>query len=561
MLEELVGWQFGNYSLRSLLGRGSFADVYLGEHIYLKTRAAIKVLRLHLIDEACVSFLREAQTVAHLEHASIVRVLEFGVEGDVPFLVMNYAPSGTLRNRLQRAPSVPSATMALYLKQLASALDYAHEQGVIHRDVKPENILLKSEGEVFLGDFGLARVRQFASIEGPFQGGGTPVYMAPEQIEGEARAASDQYALGVMLYEWLTGRYPFEGTEHEILVQHLYLPPPYMNIEIPGEVEEVVRQALSKEPAQRFPCVLDFARAFERVAALVPPSLPLNRSSLEGRSSEKAPSRISLPVFAEPVSLLPEKSSRVLDPFPALPQDEERAEQLVVVPVHQLATVTLPEKPVPELADYQIPPRSISRHARRKILFSVVGIILLGILSVSLFALSGHGLLPLIPSRPTTFSPTITAQASSGHGSPAASSRPGDEIAPGGHVSPGPSVGPAGASPPAGPDPGANSALSLQFLQYPVSLANNQVATITVLANEPGVDVTLDITYDTASAPGKTVHLSRVADGQGKAIFSWKVQLPHGHNNDHATAILQVSASNAQGQTASASPLSLPVEM
>src|SRR5579871_3742510 len=139
MVDKLVGSQFGNYHLRRLLGRGSFADVYLGEHIYLKTLAAIKILRLHLIDEARASFLHEAQTVANLEHSHIIRVLEFGVEQQRPFLVMNYAHHGTLRDRFRRGIVFSPATIAPYLEQIALALDYAHNHNVIHRDVKPEN--------------------------------------------------------------------------------------------------------------------------------------------------------------------------------------------------------------------------------------------------------------------------------------------------------------------------------------------------------------------------------------------------------------------------------------
>src|SRR5216683_1920359 len=262
MVDELVGRKFGNYNLRRLLGRGSFADVYLGEHLYLKTQAAIKILRLHLIDDARASFLHEAQTVAHLEHPHIIRVLEFGVEQQKPFLVMSYARHGTLRERFRRGIAVSPATITPYLEQIAHALDYAHSQNVIHRDVKPENILLKSEHEILLSDFGLATVMQKEASDRA----GTLLYMSPEQIQGEVCAASDQYASGVMVYEWLTGRNLFQGSPLSITMQHLHALPLLMSADVPQKIEEVVRRALMKDPQNRFPSMGAFALAFAQAA-------------------------------------------------------------------------------------------------------------------------------------------------------------------------------------------------------------------------------------------------------------------------------------------------------
>ncbi len=149
-MEHRVGQQLGNYRLIQFLGQGGFAHVYLGEHIYLKTRAAIKVLRVQLSGEHEQDFLREAQTLAHLEHSHIVRVLDFGVQERTPFLVMQYAPKGSLRKAHSRGTILPTKTVLPYLKEVASGLHYAHERKVIHRDVKPENMLVGQRQHILL---------------------------------------------------------------------------------------------------------------------------------------------------------------------------------------------------------------------------------------------------------------------------------------------------------------------------------------------------------------------------------------------------------------------------
>jgi len=139
---EHVAQQLGSYRLIRHLGRGGFADVYLGIHIHLKTPAAIKVLHTRLTDGEFEKFRTEARTIARLEHPYIVRVLDFGIDGNTPFLVMSYAPNGTLRQRHPKGVRLPLATVISYVKQLADALHYAHQQKLIHRDIKPENMLL-----------------------------------------------------------------------------------------------------------------------------------------------------------------------------------------------------------------------------------------------------------------------------------------------------------------------------------------------------------------------------------------------------------------------------------
>ena len=176
------GQQLGNYRLIRLLGQGGFAEVYLGEHIYLDTPAAIKVLHTQLASDEVESFRAEARTIARLVHPHIVRVLDYGVEGKTPFLVMDYAPNGTLRKRYPKGVPLPLSSIVSYVTQLADALQYAHEQKVIHRDVKPENMLLDRRNEVLLSDFGIAVVAQsshYHSTQSIQELAGTIAYMAP----------------------------------------------------------------------------------------------------------------------------------------------------------------------------------------------------------------------------------------------------------------------------------------------------------------------------------------------------------------------------------------------
>src|SRR5947209_5857956 len=196
MADSSIGQRLGNYRLMQLLGHGGFADVYLGEHIYLKTQAAIKVLQMQLATDERENFLNEARTIAHLVHPNIIRVLDFGIQGYTPFLVMDYAPNGTLRQRHTNGSRLPLITIVSYIKQVASALQYAHKQNFIHSDVEPGNMLIGREDEILLSDFGIALVAQNTHSQITQDTIGTVAYMAPEQIEGKPRPASDQYALG-----------------------------------------------------------------------------------------------------------------------------------------------------------------------------------------------------------------------------------------------------------------------------------------------------------------------------------------------------------------------------
>lgn len=264
---DRVGQQLGNYRLMGLLGRGGFAEVYLGEHLRLKTQAAIKVLHTPLEEDDAEGFLHEARTLARLKHPHIVRVFDFDVENHTPFLVMDYLPNGNIRRSHPKGTPLPLATIVSYVTQVASALQYAHSEKLIHRDVKPENMLLGKGDTVVLSDFGIALMSQSSRYQGIQEVAGTAAYMAPEQFQGKPRRASDQYALGVVVYEWLSGDRPFHGSFSEIASQHLFVPPPPLHEKLPTispAVEQVVMTALAKDPNQRFESVKAFANTLEQ---------------------------------------------------------------------------------------------------------------------------------------------------------------------------------------------------------------------------------------------------------------------------------------------------------
>src|SRR3954453_20890190 len=176
--ESRIGEQLGHYHLVRLLGTGGFAEVYLGEHVHLHTQVAVKLLHTQIAEHDRENFKHEAQTIARLLHPHIVRVLDFGVEGNTPYLVMDYAPNGTLRHHHPRGTPLPLPTIVSYTKQMAEALQYAHDQRLIHRDVKPENMLLGRNQEVLLSDFGIALTSQSSQYQSTQNIAGTIAYMA-----------------------------------------------------------------------------------------------------------------------------------------------------------------------------------------------------------------------------------------------------------------------------------------------------------------------------------------------------------------------------------------------
>lgn len=283
-MPDRVGQQLGNYQLLRLLGEGGFAEVYLGEHIHLGIQAAIKVLHTQLASEDIDKFRTEARIIARLIHPHIVRVLDFGIESKTPYLVMDYAPNGTLRQRHPKGSVLSLSLIVDHVEQVARALQYAHNEKLIHRDVKPENMLLGRHNEILLSDFGIALVAQSSRYQSTRDMAGTMAYMAPEQIQGKPRQASDQYALGIVVYEWLTGDRPFHGSLTELVGQHIIAVPPSLREKVPTispEVDRIIQTALAKDPRQRFENVQAFANALRDVVPHSPSTVTVSMPTIE----------------------------------------------------------------------------------------------------------------------------------------------------------------------------------------------------------------------------------------------------------------------------------------
>lgn len=296
-MTDLTGRTLGRYRLETLLGRGGMADVWRATDTKLARTVAVKVIHATYAEDPQFAerFLREARVVASLEHPNILPVYDFGDEGGIPFLVMPHLAGGTLRDRLRGTPA-PLGVAAVWIRQLADALDAAHAAGILHRDVKPANVLLGRDDRLFLADFGIAKmVETMTGLTATGVVVGTPVYMAPEQAQGQpASPATDRYSLAVVAYEILAGRPPFEGDNPlSLMHQHVSTPAPALSTKVgglPAGLDTVLDRALSKNPAERPPTCRALADA---VYAFVPTgALPAVGSGAWGASGTTAPTVI-----------------------------------------------------------------------------------------------------------------------------------------------------------------------------------------------------------------------------------------------------------------------------
>ena len=298
----------GEYEILGELGRGGMAAVYLARDVSLNRKVAIKTMLPELIGRQAMvqRFRREAQMAAGLSHPHIVQIHSVKQTSRLVYFVMKFIEGRGLEWIISEHGALDLDTTRLILQQAASALSFAHHRGVIHRDVKPPNIMIDENGWAVMTDFGIAKVDDGSNLTATGTAVGTPHYMAPEQFHNQPlTAAADQYALGIVAYEMLTGKKPFDGsTLAEIITKHLFNPPPDIRLDrpdLPSSVSDAITRMLAKEPAARFPD-LDAA-----IAALGPPD-PGQVDAARGRlmsiarSSPERKPRLSVPMSPLPAT-------------------------------------------------------------------------------------------------------------------------------------------------------------------------------------------------------------------------------------------------------------------
>lgn len=289
---DLTGQTLGQYRIMEKIGRGGMAEVYKAFQPRLERHVAIKVLPPYFAhDETFLErFEREARAIARLNHPNILPVYDSGQEGELSYIVMRYVEEGTLQEMLGKP--WPLDRVVEIITQVGGALDYAHQGGIIHRDVKPSNVLMDKGEWALLSDFGLAKmVESSVQLTKSGAGIGTPAYMSPELGKGEpADERSDIYSLGIVLYEMLTGRVPFEAdTPMAVVIEHITTPLPVprsINPDIPEPVEQVLLKALAKDPAERFQRMGEMVRALQKAVAGEPVVTTVIPLAAEERPSE-----------------------------------------------------------------------------------------------------------------------------------------------------------------------------------------------------------------------------------------------------------------------------------
>ena len=310
-----AGQMLGPYRIIEQVGQGGMATVYKAYHAAMDRFVAVKILPRELAEspEFTGRFQQEARVIAHLEHAHILPVYDYGESDGYTYLVMRYLEAGTLKEKLS-AGLLPLSEVDRLFSQLADALDYAHAKGIIHRDLKPSNVLLDARRNVFLTDFGIAKLLESdKKYTGTGAMIGTPAYMSPEQAQGlPVDQRTDVYALGIILYEMVTGRVPFDAeTPLAIILKHLNDPLPLPSTLRPGlapALEAVLLHALTKNPADRFANIADFVAAWK---AALPAGLA-GSGEASGLSSHSGyqPSNIQPAPASQPPASFPPRASQ-----------------------------------------------------------------------------------------------------------------------------------------------------------------------------------------------------------------------------------------------------------
>ena len=319
------GTKLGQYEVQDFIGQGAMGLVYRAYHPQLERTGAVKVMQAISPDADTVArFRHEAQAIARMRHPNIVDVYDFGEFEGTPYMVVEYVPGGSLAARMSRGP-LDRYTALKYLRGIAAGLDYAHGHGVVHRDVKPANVLLTADDAPVLADFGLAKLLQGSSLRS-MTGvtTGTPAYMAPEQVAGhQVGPAADRYSLATIAYEMLTGVIPFDG---EALMELLYaqvhrepVPPSARYPDLGPEVDAVIMRGLAKDPAGRWESCTSFVDAL--TAALTAPApVPVAAKRVVIAPAIASTAPIARAPARERVAKRPQQETAVMAfPMPAAP--------------------------------------------------------------------------------------------------------------------------------------------------------------------------------------------------------------------------------------------------
>ena len=325
------GTKLGSYVVNDAIGQGAMGVVYRAFHAQLERECAVKVLQAISADpDSNARFRREAQAIARMRHPNVLNVYDFGEYEGTPYMIVEYVAGGNLATRVKSGPLDRAVALA-YLRGIADALDYAHKHGIVHRDVKPANVLLGPDDNPILADFGLAKLMESSSIKS-LTGvtTGTPAYMAPEQVTGhQVGPASDRYSLAVMAYEMLTGTLPFEeGGVLEVMYAQVHkqpAPPSMLNHGLPARVDAVIMRGMAKEPAARWERCDDFVAALEKalnasapaaVDATIAFSPPVPQAPPpRARAGRRAPE----PIDATTVMAADDAAGPIRGPDPLLP--------------------------------------------------------------------------------------------------------------------------------------------------------------------------------------------------------------------------------------------------
>src|SRR5438132_442809 len=304
----------GKYRIERLLGKGGMGQVFLAHDLTLEREVAIKVLPPDVAqdDQVVRRFQQEAKTAAKLDHPNIIPIYRVESEGGLNYFVMKYISGTSLEDLLEKKEPLPVPEIQRILWEAAGALGHAHQRGVVHRDVKPANIMFDHDGRVMLTDFGISKALQAAT--GFTATGmiiGTPHYMAPEQGKGApVDGRADQYSLGIVGYRMLTAELPFGGDSvHTIIYKHIYEEPPLASAKrpgIPGALTAAISRALSKDPDLRFPTMEDFATAVWPEQPVASPARSRGPARPRSRATADAPTEIT----GAPTTPLPAAKAR-----------------------------------------------------------------------------------------------------------------------------------------------------------------------------------------------------------------------------------------------------------